>query len=72
MLVQIRGFMNINEIKLLMDELGWSQRELARRAGLHYNTVHYMLSGRKGKRSGVTLDTFQKCIDAIEKGIGGY
>ena len=60
----------IKQLKVLMEELGWSQRELARRAGLHYNTVHYMFKGRGDKNSRVTLDTYMKCREAIEEAIG--
>lgn len=36
--------MNVDEFKAALDFLGWSQAELARRLGLHYNSVSKWVS----------------------------
>jgi DNA-binding XRE family transcriptional regulator len=48
--------------------LGWSQRELAERAGVHEQTVKYW-EGKKGAISGIAVDRMiSELAIAIEKG----
>ena len=58
--------MDIEELKALMEEAGWSQRKLAKKTGLHFNTIHYMCIGKN-----FTASTYRKCYEALTRNILG-
>ena len=58
--------MDIEELRVIMNEIGWSARKLARVTNLHYNTVHYMLNGKN-----YTMKTYRKCQEVLYKALEG-
>ena len=54
----------VANVRHAMDHKGWSQRELARQAGLHWQTVGRILSGGMTP----TTDTAEKIADALHMG----
>jgi len=49
-------------LKRFRESRGWSQRELAQRAGIPQPTVGYLETGR---RSGLTVETARRIADAL-------
>lgn len=54
----------VANVRKAIDKRGWSQRELARQAGLHWQTVGRILSGGMTP----TTDTAEKIADALDMG----
>lgn len=54
----------VANVKRALVKKGWSQRELARQAGLHWQTVGRILSGGLTP----TTDTVEKIADALDLG----
>jgi transcriptional regulator with XRE-family HTH domain len=51
-----------DRLKRFRDSRGWSQRELAQRAGIPQPTIGYLETGR---RSGLTVETARRIADAL-------
>lgn len=54
----------VANVRRAIDSRGWSQRELARQAGVHWQTVGRILSGGMVP----TTDTAEKIADALDMG----
>lgn len=52
-----------NRVKRLMDQFGWSEGELARRAGLHQPTLHRIISGASRDPRAANVDKIAKALN---------
>lgn len=54
----------VANVRRVLARKGWSQRELARQSGLHWQTIGRILSGDMTP----TTDTAEKIADALDMG----
>lgn len=59
-----KGFINADELRAARKQVGWTQRELARRAQVNVRTVKYHEAKRHGRIDGVAPGWFRAQLEA--------